>query len=34
MFDKLIDVLISVWNDFKPIIFIAEFEEGVMLRGG
>lgn len=34
MFDKLIDLIISVWHDFKPIIFILEYKQGVMLRGG
>ncbi len=34
MFDKLIDLIISVWNDFKPIIFILQYKEGVMLRAG
>ncbi len=34
MFDKLIDLLISCWDHFKPILFILEYEEGVMYRGG
>lgn len=34
MFDKLIDLIISVWNDFKPVIFIFEYKEGILLRGG
>ena len=34
MFDKLIDVILSVWHDFKPIIFIFEYKKGVMLRAG
>lgn len=34
MFDKLIDVLITVWNDFWPVIIIKDYEQAVMLRGG
>ena len=34
MFDKLIDLLISVWNDFKPIVFVLEYRKGVFLRAG
>lgn len=34
MFDKLIDLIVSAWNDFKPIIFIFEYKEGIMLRAG
>lgn len=34
MFDRLIDLIISCWDHFKPIIFILEYEEGVMYRRG
>lgn len=34
MFDKLIDLIISVWHDFKPVIFILQYKEGIMLRAG
>lgn len=34
MFDRFIDMIISVWDHFKPIIFILEYEEGVMFRAG
>jgi len=34
MFDKIIDLLISLFNDFKPIIFIFEYKEGILLRAG
>lgn len=34
MFDRLIDLLISGWDHFKPIIFILQYEEGVMYRAG
>lgn len=34
MFDKLIDLFISIFNDLKPIIFIFEYKEGILLRAG
>lgn len=34
MFDKLIDLLISVWKDFQPLIFVLEYKEGVLFRAG
>ena len=34
MFDKLIDLLISVWKDFQPLVFVLEYKEGVMFRAG
>jgi regulator of protease activity HflC (stomatin/prohibitin superfamily) len=34
MFDRLIDLLVSGWDHFKPILFILEYEEGVMFRAG
>lgn len=34
MFDKLIDLLVSVWKDFQPLIFVLEYKEGVMFRAG
>lgn len=34
MFDKLIDVIITVWKDLRFIIFVKEYEKAVMLRGG
>lgn len=34
MFDKLIDLLITVWKDARFLFFIAEYQEGVLLRGG
>lgn len=34
MIDKLIAFLQDAWHSFKPIIFILQFEEGVLLRGG
>lgn len=34
MFDRFIDLFISIFNDIKPIIFIFEYKEGILLRGG
>lgn len=34
MFDKIIDLFISLFNDFKPIVFIMQYEEAVVFRGG
>lgn len=34
MFDKLIDLLVSVWKEFQPLIFVLEYKEGVMFRAG
>lgn len=34
MFDKFIDLLITVWNDFKPLIYVRGFEAGVLYRAG
>lgn len=34
MFDKLVDLLITTWEHFKPIFFILEYEQGVVLRAG
>ncbi len=34
MFDKLIDLFVSLWTHFQPILFINQYDEGVMLRGG
>jgi regulator of protease activity HflC (stomatin/prohibitin superfamily) len=34
MLDKLIDLLISIFNDFKPIIFVLQYKKGVMFRAG
>lgn len=34
MFDKLIDLLIQMWEHFKPLVFILQYEEGVLFRGG
>ena len=32
--DKIIDLLKDIWHDIKPIIFIKEYEQGVILRAG
>lgn len=34
MLDRLIDMIILVWNHVKPIVFINDFSMGVLLRGG
>jgi hypothetical protein len=34
MLDRLIDILLSVWNSFRPVIFILQFQKGVILRAG
>lgn len=34
MFDKLADLLVLVWHQLKPIIFILQYETGVQFRGG
>lgn len=34
MFDKLIDVLISVWERIQPIVFILQYQQAVVYRGG
>lgn len=34
MFDKLIDIIIGLWKDFQPLIFVLEYKEGVMFRAG
>lgn len=34
MFDKLIDLLVQIWDHLKPIMFILQYEEGVLYRGG
>lgn len=33
-FDKLFDLLKDLWNDFKPVIFINQYQDGVILRAG
>ena len=32
--DKLIDLIKDLWHDFKPVIFLNEYERGVVLRAG
>lgn len=32
--DKIIDLIKEIWNFMKPIIFINEYEKGVVLRAG
>ena len=34
MLDRLIDILVKVWDSAKPIIFIIAYKEGVMFRAG
>lgn len=34
MFDRLINLIIELWNDFKPIIFVLEYKEGILMRKG
>lgn len=34
MLDKFIDLLISLFNDIKPIVFVLEYKKGVMFRAG
>lgn len=34
MLDKLIDLIISLWNRIQPIVFIMEFEQGIVFRCG
>lgn len=34
MLDRLISLLIELWTDFKPIIFVQEYKLGVLLRAG
>lgn len=34
MLDRLIDLLVQLWDHFKPILFILEYEEGVLFRAG
>jgi regulator of protease activity HflC (stomatin/prohibitin superfamily) len=32
--DKLFDILKDAWNDFKPVLFINQYQSGVILRAG
>ena len=32
--DRIIDLIKEIWHDMKPIIFINEYEKGVILRAG
>lgn len=32
--DKLIDLLKDLWTDFKPIIFLNDYDKGVIMRRG
>lgn len=34
MLDKFIDLLISLFNDIKPIIFVLEYRKGILFRAG
>lgn len=34
MFDKLIDLLVQIWDYIKPAIIILQYEEGVLFRFG
>lgn len=34
MLDKFIDLLISLFNEIKPIVFVLEFDKGRMFRAG
>lgn len=34
MFDRLIDLIVQLWDHFKPIFFVLEYEEGVLYRAG
>lgn len=34
MLDRLIDLIISVWREFQPLIFILEYKEAVLFRAG
>lgn len=34
MLDKFIDLLISLFNDIKPIVFVLEYKKGVLFRAG
>lgn len=34
MLDKLIDLIISLWERIQPIVFIMSFEQGIVFRGG
>lgn len=32
--DKIIDLIKDLWNDFKPLIFVNQYQCGVILRAG
>lgn len=34
MFDKLIDLIVSCWDHFKPIMFVLQYEQAILYRGG
>jgi regulator of protease activity HflC (stomatin/prohibitin superfamily) len=34
MLDRLIDLIVSLWDNCKPILFIIAYKKGVMFRGG
>lgn len=34
MLDKLIDILVAIWDNLNPFIVINEYEKGVLLRYG
>lgn len=34
MFDKLLDWLLSIWEDLWPLFKIREYEQGIILRNG
>lgn len=34
MFDKLIEVLVAIWDDIKPIVIVKHYEQAVRLRFG
>lgn len=34
MFKEIIDFIIGVWDDFKPVVFVNQYNEAVVLRAG
>lgn len=34
MLDKLIDILLQIWDSFKPVIFVLEYKQGALFRAG
>lgn len=34
MLDRLIDLIVALWIHFQPIVFVMQYDEAVVMRGG